>query len=408
VPRSGGCRNPIDGVGSSSGDGDLGVNLARGAKAIEEILPLYQIYGSAEALKATGMTFQSVVGGSSGPFYAVFLLRAAASLRAANTSDPKAWAKASLEACDAIGKLGDARAGDRTMLDCPAAIRKRICRFPGRRLLHWGCPGACSACGGRGSRSYGKYASQARAFQLFGRSRDRPPRSGRNGRRNLAPSHSLRDRLEFMKRSTASISILLTLTGTLLSASDTATILSIRAPTQSTLTADPDSSFWKHAPGVFANQDTMGNPAMKEVMEIRSRWTQDNLYLLFICAFDLLYLKPDPDPAQETNRLWNWDVAEAFIGNDFNNINRYKEFEVSPQGEWVDLDIDRNKSGGSPDAWRWNSGFKVKARIDNARKVWYAEMSIPSSRFPGIPLRLDCNFKSTSLERRETAQLVCC
>jgi dihydroxyacetone kinase len=99
------------------GDGDLGANLARGARAIEEILPLYQLYSPAEALKATGMTFQSVVGGSSGPFYAVSLLRAAASLRTANASDPKAWAKASLEACEAIGKLGDARAGDRTMLD---------------------------------------------------------------------------------------------------------------------------------------------------------------------------------------------------------------------------------------------------------------------------------------------------
>jgi Carbohydrate family 9 binding domain-like len=208
-----------------------------------------------------------------------------------------------------------------------------------------------------------------------------------------------------MKRLTASISIpicvlgMLALTRTPLSASDTATILSVRAPRQSTLTADLDSPFWKHAPGVFANQDTMGNPVTKEVMEIRSRWTQDNLYLLFICAFDVLYLKPDPDPAQETNRLWNWDVAEAFIGNDFDDINRYKEFEVSPQGEWVDLDIDRNKTGGSPDAWRWNSGFKVKARIDKARKVWYAEMCIPFqsiSRNPATPgLQLRINFFRT-------------
>jgi hypothetical protein len=208
-----------------------------------------------------------------------------------------------------------------------------------------------------------------------------------------------------MKRLTASISILpcvlgmLALTRTLLSASGTATIFSVRAPRQSTITADPDSPFWKHVQGVFAHQDTMGNPATKEVMEIRSRWNQDNLYLLFICAFDRLYLKPDPNPAQETNRLWNWDVAEAFIGDDFNDINRYKEFEVSPHGEWVDLDIDRNKSGGSPDAWRWNSGFKVKARIDNARKVWYAEMCIPFqsiSRNPATPgLQLRINFFRT-------------
>jgi cellulose/xylan binding protein with CBM9 domain len=208
-----------------------------------------------------------------------------------------------------------------------------------------------------------------------------------------------------MNRLTASISILLcvlgmlALTRRLLSANETATIFSVRAATQSALTADPDSSFWKPVQGVFAKQDTMGNPVTKEVMEIRSRWTQDDLYLLFICAYDFLYLKPDPDPAQETNRLWNWDVAEAFIGSDFKDINRYKEFEVSPQGEWVDLDIDRNKSGGSPDAWRWNSGFKVKARIDKARKVWYAEMCIPFqsiSRNPAKPgLQLRINFFRT-------------
>ena len=61
--------------------------------------------------------FQKVVGGSSGPFYAILFLRAANSLRVANMDDPKAWAKASLDACDAISELGGATAGDRTMLD---------------------------------------------------------------------------------------------------------------------------------------------------------------------------------------------------------------------------------------------------------------------------------------------------
>lgn len=134
-------------------------------------------------------------------------------------------------------------------------------------------------------------------------------------------------------------------------------------------------------------------------MTIRSRWTNSNLYLLFICFFDSLYLKPDPETARETNALWNWDVAEAFIGDDFQNINRYKEFEVSPQGEWVDLDIDRSKSGAAPDAWLWNSGFKVKARVDKLKKVWYAEMCIPMqsiSRKPAAPgLELRINFFRT-------------
>jgi len=111
--------------------------------------------------------------------------------------------------------------------------------------------------------------------------------------------------------------------------------------------------------------------------EVRSRWTPRHLYLLYAGQYEELNLKPEPSTTTETNRLWNWDVAEAFLGSDFSSINRYKEFQVSPQGEWVDLEIDRgnpNRRGGGA---AWNSGFQVKARIDAAKKIWYGEMKIP-------------------------------
>jgi dihydroxyacetone kinase len=101
----------------AAGDGDLGLSLARGARAVEESLPMYQSFNPAEALTSIGLTLQKAVGGSSGPFYAVSLMRAANSLRVANMDNPMAWAKASLDACDAISELGGAHAGDRTMLD---------------------------------------------------------------------------------------------------------------------------------------------------------------------------------------------------------------------------------------------------------------------------------------------------
>ena len=74
--------------------------------------------------------------------------------------------------------------------------------------------------------------------------------------------------------------------------------------------------------------------------------------------------------------MWNWDVAETFIGSDFQNIRRYKEFEISPQGEWVDLDINLDSSHRE-DGWKWNSGFQATARIDRTAKIWYAFMRIP-------------------------------
>lgn len=74
-----------------------------------------------------------------------------------------------------------------------------------------------------------------------------------------------------------------------------------------------------------------------------------------------------------TNELWNWNVAEVFIGSDFKNIRRYKEFEISPQGEWVDLEINLD-TPHHEDGWVWNSGFTVSARIDPAAKVRYGFM----------------------------------
>jgi hypothetical protein len=149
-----------------------------------------------------------------------------------------------------------------------------------------------------------------------------------------------------------------------------------KAPSDVTLTADPQSRFWRDVPGIVITTDYAGKPVPNNRMEARSRWTSGNLYILFICDYDELTLKPNPSTAVETDKLWEWDVAETFLGADFDDIARYKEFQVSPRGEWVDLDIDRSaqKRGAGV---AWNSGFQVKARIDPTRKVWFGEMKIP-------------------------------
>jgi hypothetical protein len=161
------------------------------------------------------------------------------------------------------------------------------------------------------------------------------------------------------------------------------------------LTADPNTPEWKGAPAIAADNDPMGSVVPHNATEIRSRWTRDNLYILFICHFDQLFAKPNPVTTNETNHLWEWDVAEAFIGSDMVNIDRYKEFEISPHGEWVDLDINLKHSlpeGG----WLWNSGFTAKTRIDEQNKVWYGEMRIPfrsiESQAPAAGQRFRVNF----------------
>ena len=155
-------------------------------------------------------------------------------------------------------------------------------------------------------------------------------------------------------------------------------IRSTYADQDSPLTADPSSRFW-HAAGVVRLQnDKFGKAVPGFSAEVRTRWTKDNLYFLFASSYQQLYLKPNPTTQQETNELWNWDVAEVFIGSNFDDIQRYKEFEVSPQSEWVDLDINLHIPHHE-DGWKWNSGFQSAARIDQAKHMWYAAMRIPIS-----------------------------
>lgn len=144
------------------------------------------------------------------------------------------------------------------------------------------------------------------------------------------------------------------------------------------LDTDPASLFWRDSVPTYMDTDPHGEADPEYRTEIRTRWTAQNLYFLFVCPYEKLNLKPNPNRRAETYELWNWDVAEVFIGDDFKDIRRYKEFEISPQREWIDLDIDLNKAHHG-DGWKWNSGFQVSARIDEAAHIWYAAMKIPYS-----------------------------
>jgi hypothetical protein len=153
---------------------------------------------------------------------------------------------------------------------------------------------------------------------------------------------------------------------------------SLYAAREVPLTTNPQAAFWREATPVYISVDPRGNLQPRYRSAVRSRWTDENLFVFFECPYEELHLKPHPDRLSETNELWKWDVAEIFVGSDFENIRRYREFEVSPQGEWIDLDINLDLPHHE-DGWTWNSGFKVAARIDRKAKIWYAAMRIPFS-----------------------------
>jgi hypothetical protein len=144
--------------------------------------------------------------------------------------------------------------------------------------------------------------------------------------------------------------------------------LSYQAPKDHELNPDPDSDFWRPAKSVVLDRSILDDPDPSVRSEARSRWTKHYLYFLFWGSYDTLHLKP-PDTQHETYKLWFYDDFELYLGANFDNINLYGEFEVSPQSEFLDMAIDatREKPGWN-DERLWDSGMTVKSRIDKEKR----------------------------------------
>lgn len=105
-----------------TGDGDLGASMARGAAAARELGD--ESYSApAHLLADLGNALRRAIAGSSGPFYATALLRAAQVLDGVDTPNGAQWRAAFTAAVTAVAEIGGAGPGDRTMLDAliPAA-----------------------------------------------------------------------------------------------------------------------------------------------------------------------------------------------------------------------------------------------------------------------------------------------
>lgn len=99
------------------GDGDLGISLARGANAVLASLPTLDLAHPPASLMALSDLLRRVLGGTSGPLYAVMLLRMARHLQQGAGYDLARWQAAFADGVEALAQLGDGHPGDRTMLD---------------------------------------------------------------------------------------------------------------------------------------------------------------------------------------------------------------------------------------------------------------------------------------------------
>jgi len=128
---------------------------------------------------------------------------------------------------------------------------------------------------------------------------------------------------------------------------------------------------WQRAAPVRFCHDWQGkHDDSKRQTEALILWTESKLYLRFRCHYRAIHVFPDAGADGRRDQLWDRDVAEVFLQPDRFGEKYYKEFEVSPNGQWLDLDI-------TPEGLRHiASGMRSRVAVDKAARIWIAELTI--------------------------------
>ena len=138
------------------------------------------------------------------------------------------------------------------------------------------------------------------------------------------------------------------------------------------LDANHSAPEWQRATPIVFYSDWQGkNADPARQTEVRLLWSERTLYLRFECRYRELYVFNDSDANGRRDHLWDRDVAEAFLQPDPSREHFYREFEVGPNGMWIDLDI---FPGGLSDL---KSGLQRSVVIDPKSGTWVAELAIP-------------------------------
>jgi len=99
------------------GDGDHGINLARGFGEVEKKLPTLGEKEPGDVLKTVGMTLVSTVGGASGPLYGTGFMKMGAALKGKAEVTVPDFLEGFQAAIDGIMMRGRSTRGEKTMLD---------------------------------------------------------------------------------------------------------------------------------------------------------------------------------------------------------------------------------------------------------------------------------------------------
>lgn len=159
-------------------------------------------------------------------------------------------------------------------------------------------------------------------------------------------------------------------------------ITAIFQPAIPSLNTDFSAAHWQSAVVHAIDQNWRGEAAPAALhTTARVLWTLQELLFGYECGYTELDMDAQFDVNEERHALWDRDVCEAFVRSPLEpDFRIYKEFEVAPTGQWVDLLINRIDITHD---WQWKSGMRTAAQIDETH--WRVVMAIPFAAFGVVP-----------------------
>ncbi len=97
---------------------------------------------------------------------------------------------------------------------------------------------------------------------------------------------------------------------------------------------------------------------------VKLLWTNTALYVRFEAnQAEPLVVSKTPNLKSKTKGLWDRDVCEIFLAPNRSEPRKYFEFEIAPNGEWIDLGIYQKPDERITD-WDFVSGMQSAARVE--------------------------------------------
>lgn len=133
-----------------------------------------------------------------------------------------------------------------------------------------------------------------------------------------------------------------------------------------------ENKAWEKAATVTVDKYWSGEKAPKErQFKARLLWSDAAVYVRFEAnQKEPLVVSEKPNLTTKTRGLWDRDVCEIFLAPNKNEPRRYFEFEIAPNGEWIDLGIHQMPEKRETD-WDYASGMQSKSVIGKD-KIWMA------------------------------------